>query len=86
MCGIWRIAISHGWLARHGRVRARSCSAWEKLLAGDWPVCTLAASYRQILELAEDFTREFSAEEPVAVFGGNAIETYSLDISSLGAQ
>jgi L-fuconolactonase len=47
----------------------------------DWPVCTLAASYQQIVELTEDFVRELAPIEQNAIFGGNAAEIYSLDLS-----
>jgi L-fuconolactonase len=49
------------------------------LFGSDWPVCTLAASYRRVVELAEDFTNGLSTIEQAAIFGGNAAEVYSLD-------
>ena len=47
----------------------------------DWPVCTLAASYAQIVELADDLVGELSTDEQAAIFGGNAVATYTLDTS-----
>lgn len=51
------------------------------LFGSDWPVCTLAASYAQIIELAEALLGGLSASERAAIFGGNAAATYKLDIS-----
>ena len=44
----------------------------------DWPVCTLAASYRRIVDLAEQFIGELSIDEQAAVLGANATKIYSL--------
>jgi L-fuconolactonase len=53
----------------------------ERLMFGsDWPVCTLAASYAQVADLIDDYTRDLSTTEREAVFGGNAIEFYGLTI------
>ena len=50
----------------------------DRLLFGsDWPVCTVAASYECIVNLAETFTGSMSTGEQAAVFGGNAAEIYS---------
>jgi L-fuconolactonase len=48
----------------------------------DWPVCTLAASYQQIVELAADFVTDLSPDEQESVLGGNAARVYSLDTST----
>ena len=51
----------------------------DRLIFGsDWPVCTLAASYRQVADLAKVFVAELSAGEQAAVAGGNATAIYSL--------
>ena len=51
----------------------------ERLVFGsDWPVCTLAASYRQVVELAEQLIDGLSAGEQAACMGGNAAKVYSL--------
>ena len=55
------------------------------VFGSDWPVCTLAASYEQIIELAEDLVGGLTAEEQAAIFGGNAAATYTLDSSLLEA-
>jgi L-fuconolactonase len=55
----------------------------ERLLFGsDWPVCTLAASYQRIVDLAGQLVSTLSIDERARIFGGNAAELYSLDHSS----
>lgn len=44
----------------------------------DWPVCTLAASYAEVLELARDAIAELSEPEGRAVLGGTATRVYGL--------
>lgn len=48
------------------------------LFGSDWPVCTLAASYAEVLALAERACAELSAAEYAQVFGGNARRIYRL--------
>ncbi len=55
------------------------------VFGSDWPVCTLAASYAHVVELIEQGIGELSAGEQAAIFGGNAIATYTLDSSLLEA-
>jgi L-fuconolactonase len=51
------------------------------VFGSDWPVCTLAATYDQIIELAEELLGQLSADEQAAIFGANALATYTLDSS-----
>ncbi len=48
------------------------------MYGSDWPVCTLAASYGQVLDLAEELTKALSTEERADVFGGTATRVYRL--------
>lgn len=49
----------------------------DRLMYGsDWPVCTLAASYAQVLDLAESYFAPWSDTERQAIFGGNAERFY----------
>ncbi|MEC4016694.1 amidohydrolase family protein [Streptomyces sp. H27-D2] len=48
------------------------------LFGSDWPVCTLAAPYDQVLALAEWATAHLTGREHAAVLGGNAARTYRL--------
>lgn len=52
----------------------------ERIVFGtDWPVCTLAASYQRIVDLAEQLTAGLSPDELTAIFGGNATKVYALE-------
>lgn len=44
----------------------------------DWPVCRLRCDYARWREAAEALTAELSADERAQVFGGTAVEFYSL--------
>ncbi len=51
----------------------------ERLVFGtDWPVCTLAAPYDTVVEVAEQLTADLSEAERAAFFGGNATQLYRL--------
>jgi L-fucono-1,5-lactonase len=51
----------------------------ERVMFGsDWPVCTLAASYEQVVEAAEELTTGLSAAEKEQVFGGTAQRVYGI--------
>jgi L-fuconolactonase len=53
----------------------------ERVLFGsDWPVCLLAAEYKKVLQLVQDFTANLSKEEQTRIFGANACEIYNLTI------
>jgi L-fuconolactonase len=60
--------------------RLLECFGPVRLMFGsDWPVCTLAASYGEVLALArEALGDQLSPAELNAVFAGNAITTYGL--------
>lgn len=48
------------------------------MFGSDWPVCLLAASYSQVLNIVESYFISFSNNEKDAIFGGNAIKFYHL--------
>jgi L-fuconolactonase len=51
----------------------------DRLMFGsDWPVCTLAATYGEVLDAAQQLTAQLSAPERAAVFGGTARAVYGL--------
>ena len=53
----------------------------ERLMFGsDWPVCLLAGSYSQGLQLISGYLRHRPAHEREAVFGGNAARFYGLKV------
>jgi L-fuconolactonase len=48
------------------------------MFGSDWPVCTLAASYPDVLAAAHDLTAGLSPVEREAVFAGTATSVYGL--------
>lgn len=48
------------------------------LYGSDWPVCLLAASYRQVKNMAEKFAERFTETEKKQFFAQNTIEFYGL--------
>ncbi len=53
----------------------------ERLMFGsDWPVCTLAAGYADVIGIVRDFLAPLAAAEREAILGGNATRFYSLPV------
>jgi L-fuconolactonase len=50
------------------------------MFGSDWPVCTLAGSYPQVVELAKSVTSSFSKSENEDFWGGTACRIYGLAI------
>ncbi|MGW6275173.1 amidohydrolase family protein [Streptomyces sp. NPDC055060] len=51
----------------------------DRLMFGsDWPVCTLAATYAEVVETAGELTRSLSESERAAVFAGTTTRVYGL--------
>jgi L-fuconolactonase len=48
------------------------------MFGSDWPVCTLAASYGEVLQAARDLTGDLSVADREAVFAGTASRVYRL--------
>ncbi|MEH0416814.1 amidohydrolase family protein [Streptomyces sp. B21-083] len=48
------------------------------MFGSDWPVCTLAASYGQVVSLAEELTASLDTGEREQVFAGTATRVYGL--------
>ena len=48
------------------------------MYGSDWPVCLLAADYRDVLGIVELFFQEYSADEKEQVFGKNASIFYKI--------
>ena len=52
----------------------------ERLMFGsDWPVCLLAASYEQVLEVLQTLLADLSEAERALIFGKNASQFYRLE-------
>jgi L-fuconolactonase len=57
----------------------------ERLMFGsDWPVCLLAASYRQVKELIWSYVEVHAPQQKENIFGGNAIRFYGLRTATHG--
>ena len=48
------------------------------MYGSDWPVCLVAASYKQQLSIVEEYVSKLSVDEKEMVMGGNAIRFYNL--------
>jgi L-fuconolactonase len=58
----------------------------ERVMFGsDWPVCLLAASYRQVVQLLEDYVRANCPAQLENIFGANAARFYNLRVSPHGS-
>ncbi|MGW4565715.1 amidohydrolase family protein [Streptomyces sp. NPDC004561] len=82
LSGLVTEADRAGWTT--GDLRPYAATALEafgpdRLMFGsDWPVCTLAATYGQVLEVTAELTAELSAAERTAVYEGTARRVYDL--------
>ena len=57
----------------------------ERLMFGsDWPVCLLAATYQQVLEIIEDYLQDCAADVKEKIFGDNAVQFYRLKTARHG--
>lgn len=48
------------------------------MFGSDWPVCLVASSYKQMLQIVRDYFSSFTKSEQELFFGGNAIQFYHL--------
>ena len=48
------------------------------MFGSDWPVCLLAGSYEEMIEVVTNYFYHFSKSEKDQLFGGNAIKFYDL--------
>ena len=48
------------------------------MFGSDWPVCLLAAEYRQVVKIVEDYIGTFSRDEQEKIMGANAVEFYGI--------
>jgi L-fuconolactonase len=55
------------------------------MFGSDWPVCLLAATYRQVKQLIADYVKSFSASDQQNIFGGNAARFYGLKTTQYGS-
>ena len=50
------------------------------MFGSDWPVCLLAATYKQSIDLVEEFISKFSESEKNAFWAGTANKAYGLNL------
>ena len=50
------------------------------MFGSDWPVCTVAAQYNQVLKIVTDFISTLSSDEQSDVLGKNAVRFYDLRV------
>ena len=48
------------------------------MYGSDWPVCLVAASYEEVLDIVQEYFSSFSKSEQELFFGRNAIQFYNL--------
>jgi L-fuconolactonase len=48
------------------------------MYGSDWPVCLVAGTYTQVIDILQRYTDRFSKEEKAAVFGGNGRAFYGM--------
>ncbi len=52
----------------------------ERIMVGsDWPVCTLAAEYKEVMQIPADYIQNLSSDEQAQVWGKTAITFYGLE-------
>lgn len=82
LSGLVTEADWRGWSAAVLKPYVERALGWfgaERLLFGsDWPVCLVAASYSQVVELARELVRGLPAGQRAAILGGNAAAVYGL--------
>jgi L-fuconolactonase len=50
------------------------------MIGSDWPVCTLAGGYREVINIVQNYLVQFSEEERKNVMGLNALRTYKIKL------
>jgi L-fuconolactonase len=70
----WKVAD----LRPYAEVALDAFGPTRMMFGSDWPVCTLAASYPDVLAAAHDLTAGLSPAERQAVFAGTATSVYEI--------
>jgi L-fuconolactonase len=52
------------------------------MIGSDWPVCTLAGEYEQVISIAADFVAQLSPDEQSAIWEQNPKRIYQLQLGS----
>lgn len=55
------------------------CFGTKRIMVGsDWPVCTLAGMYADVIQIAADYVQQFSKDEQADIWSGNAKRFYGI--------
>jgi predicted TIM-barrel fold metal-dependent hydrolase len=81
-CPAWTEADWRHWkvadLRPYAEVALGAFGPARVMFGSDWPVCTLAASYPDVLAAAHDLTAGLSSAEHEVIFAGTARSVYGL--------
>ncbi|MGW4517127.1 amidohydrolase family protein [Streptomyces sp. NPDC004393] len=84
LSGLVTEADWHGWTVDDLRPFAETvldAFGPDRVMYGsDWPVCTVAADYGEVLDAARALTVGISVDERARVFGGTAVNAYRLRV------
>jgi L-fuconolactonase len=50
------------------------------MIGSDWPVCVLAGSYKQIMQVVLDYVLTFPDRDKKKILGENAIKAYDIKL------
>ena len=48
------------------------------MIGSDWPECTVAATYEEVMLLVSDYMAQFSKMEQADIWGNNALSVYKI--------
>lgn len=48
------------------------------IFGSDWPVCLVAATYEEVVNIVKNYFSAFTRNEQAKIFGENAIKFYNL--------
>jgi L-fuconolactonase len=85
LSGLLTEADHAGWaeedLAPYAEHVAEAFGTERLMYGGDWPVLTLAGTYREWYQFTRRFTGAWSTAERAAFYGGNALRCYDLQVN-----
>jgi L-fuconolactonase len=73
----WR-TWTHSALRRYLDAALDAFGPSRVMMGSDWPVCTVAASYGEVIDLVESAIAEYSPDERAAILGGTARRFWNL--------
>lgn len=73
----WR-SWTHGMLRPYLDAALDAFGPSRVMMGSDWPVCTLAAGYSEVLDLLESAISEYSEDEQAQILGGTARRFWNL--------